>query len=233
MIAGALLMDVAAAFPSVARECLLRKMREARIDECLVRWTDSFMQDRRVIMSLDGQDGEEMAVTTGLPQGSPVSPVLFAIYVANIHQAVEDQVEDTRGISFVDDVTWVAEGYDLDDVMRKLERCAAVSLEWGERNAVRFETAKTEAILFSRKRRHRRTQRGVQVGERTYRYSPEETRWLGIFLDSALTLRENRRHRIGKARQAEARLRRIVNQYGVPPGSARTLSMSLVQGVTA
>ena len=225
-------MDVAAAFPSVARECLLRKMREARVDECLVRWTDSFMQDRRVIMSLDGQDGEEMAVTTGLPQGSPVSPVLFAIYVADIHRAVEGQVEDARGISFVDDVTWIAEGYDLDDVTRKLERCAAASLEWGERNlnAVRFETAKTEAILFSRRRRHRRTHRGVRVGEHTYRYSPEETRWLGIILDSALTLRKNRHHRIGKARQAEARLRRIINQYGVPPGSARTLSMSLVQG---
>ena len=105
VVAGALLMDVAAAFPSVARTCLLRKMREARIDERLVRWTDSFMQDRRVIMSLDGQDGDEMPVTTGLPQGSPVSPVLFAIYVADIHRVVEDQVEDSRGISFVDDVT--------------------------------------------------------------------------------------------------------------------------------
>lgn len=46
-------MDVAAAFPSVARVCLLRKMRNAGVDECLVRWTDSFMRDRRV-MSVDG-----------------------------------------------------------------------------------------------------------------------------------------------------------------------------------
>ena len=35
-IVGALLMDVAAAFPSVARGCLL-KMRKAKVDECLVR----------------------------------------------------------------------------------------------------------------------------------------------------------------------------------------------------
>ena len=87
---GALLMDVAAAFPSVARGCLLKKMRSAGIDECLVRWTDSFMRDRRVIMSVDGQDGEPMDVTTGLPQGSPISPALFAIYIADIHGAVED-----------------------------------------------------------------------------------------------------------------------------------------------
>ena len=153
-IAGALLMDVAAAFPSVARGCLLRKMCNARVDECLVHWTDSFMRNRRLIMSIDGQDGKEMGVTTGLPQGSPVSPVLFALYIAEIHQAVESQMEDCRGISFIDDVTWIVEGVDLDDVMAKLEGCARVSLRWVENNAVRFKTAKTEAILFSRKRKY-------------------------------------------------------------------------------
>ena len=89
-VVGALLMDVAVAFPSVARGCLLKKMRWAGIDECLVRWTDSFMRDRRVIMSVDGQDGEPTDVTTGLPQGSPSSPALFAICIADIHEAVED-----------------------------------------------------------------------------------------------------------------------------------------------
>ena len=120
-VVGALLMDVAAAFPSVARGCLLRKMRDWGIDECLVGWTDSFMRERRVIMSVDGQDSAPLEVITGLPQGSPISPVLFAIYIADIHQAVESQIEDCRGISFVDDIAWVAEGVDLDDVVRKLE----------------------------------------------------------------------------------------------------------------
>ena len=92
-------------------------MRERGIDECLVSWTDSFMRDRRVIISADGRDSDPLEVTTGLPQGSPISPVLFAIYIADIHQAVEGQVEDCRGIPFVDDVAWVAEGVDLDGVV--------------------------------------------------------------------------------------------------------------------
>ena len=98
-------MDVAAAFPSVARGCLLRMMRAMGIGEDLVGWADSFMRDRRVIMSVDGQDDDPREVTTGLPQGSPISPALFAIYMADIHAAVEGQVQDSRGISFVDDVT--------------------------------------------------------------------------------------------------------------------------------
>ena len=64
VIVGALLTDVVASFPSVVRGCLLRKMRDARVGECLVRWTDSFMRDRRVAMSVDDQDGERC---TGTP----------------------------------------------------------------------------------------------------------------------------------------------------------------------
>ena len=56
---------------------------------------------------MDGQDGEAQDVTTG-PQGSPISPVLFAIYIAEIHGAVEQQVAGS-GIFFVDDVTWIVE----------------------------------------------------------------------------------------------------------------------------
>ena len=89
---GALLMDVSAAFPSVARNCLVRRMRDLKMDENLVQWTDSFMQDRWIIMNVNGHDGEREKVTTGLPQGSPVSPVLFGIYISGVHGAVQDKV---------------------------------------------------------------------------------------------------------------------------------------------
>lgn len=66
-------------------------MRNTGIDEDLVRWTDNFMRDRKVTMSVDGQGDEAREVTTGLSQGFPISPVLFAIYIAEIHGAVESQ----------------------------------------------------------------------------------------------------------------------------------------------
>ena len=124
--------------------------------ECLVRWTDSFMRDRQVTMSVDGQDGGAVDETTGLPRESPISPALFALYITDIHGAVEDQVEDSRGIPFVDDITWLVEGTDLNDVVSKLERCGAASLQWADSNAVHFETSKTEATLFSKRRKHHR-----------------------------------------------------------------------------
>ena len=62
------------------------------------------------------------------------------------------------------------------------------------------------------------------------RFNPGATCWLGIWLNYTLNLAENRKRGIGKTRQAEARLHRIVNQYGVPPAAARNLQSAIVQG---
>ena len=51
---------------------------------------------------------------TGLPQRLPISPVHFTVYFAEIHE-VEKQVEWCRGIPFVGDVTWLAEGASLNE----------------------------------------------------------------------------------------------------------------------
>ena len=225
-------MDVAAAFPSVSRACLLNKLRAAHLDEDLVCWTYSFMRDRRVVMSVDGQDGPPMAVTIGLPQGSPVSPVLFGIYIADVHKAVENRDPGCRGISFVDGVAWFVEGTSIEEVTVGLERCAAQNLLWAESNAVRFETSKTEAILLSKRRSHgkRRACRAIQVGRLNIHFAREATRWLGIWIDSALTLRDSRHRVLNRAKGTEAAIRRLVSKYGVPPASARNLQQALIHG---
>jgi len=144
-VAAALMIDVAAAFPSIARECLLRKMREMELDKNLVGWTDSFMRERIVRMVVDGWEGKEMEVTTGLPKRSLVSLILFAVYIAGVYDEVESQVPGVRGLSFVDDVTWLAVGVTVGGLVEKLETCARMSEWWTRDNAVRFETSKTEA----------------------------------------------------------------------------------------
>ena len=81
-----------------------------------------------MIRSVDGQDSPVQEVTTGLPQGSPVSPVLFNLYIGEIHGVVEGRVQGARGISFVDDITWFVEGSGIQEVREQLEWCAEESL---------------------------------------------------------------------------------------------------------
>ena len=146
-ITGALCMDVAAAFPSVARGCLIKRMRKMRIDEELVRWVSSFMQDRRVRMVIEGKEEEEIEVITGLPQGSSVSPLLFNIYISGVHEVCE-MGGSVRGLSFVDDVTWIAQGRSVQEIRLKLEAAARRAIAWGGTSGSPLRRARRRPFSF-------------------------------------------------------------------------------------
>ena len=69
----------------------------------ICRWVESFMTDRNVRIVIDGTEGQDRAVETGIPQGSPVSPILFAVYISGVFKEVERKT-GAEGLSFVDDV---------------------------------------------------------------------------------------------------------------------------------
>jgi len=79
---------VKAAFNNVSRTVLSRRLGELGIEPDLVRWTDSFMSDLRVKLVLEGREGEEHEVETGVPQGSPVALILFAAYLSGVFDHV-------------------------------------------------------------------------------------------------------------------------------------------------
>ena len=106
-VVGALCMDVQAAFPSVNQRCLTRQLREQGIDEDLVRWTRDFMSERSVQMVIGGEEQQPIDATSGLPQGSPISPLLFALYMSGLHRFIDQQTQEVVTLSFVDDVTFL------------------------------------------------------------------------------------------------------------------------------
>lgn len=54
----------------------------------------------------------------------------------------------------MDSVTWIATGESVAEVRVRLEQAARGAIQWGQHNGASFDVAKTEAILFSRNRRH-------------------------------------------------------------------------------
>jgi len=103
------------------------------MDGDLIRWTESFNSDRTVAMIIEGNDMERHPVEAGVPQGSPVSPILFAIYTSGVIKWVEAYVSEAEGLSFIDDLGWVATGSDVNHVVSILERCTAERIEWARR----------------------------------------------------------------------------------------------------
>ena len=115
-LAGALLMDVKGAFPTTNVKALTDKMRHLEVQEDLVQWTESFMGCRSVTVEVNGEEGEAIEYVSGLPQGSPVLPILFNTLMSDLGKRVEEEV-DVIGLSFLDDVAWVARGGTVDEVV--------------------------------------------------------------------------------------------------------------------
>ena len=209
-VAGALFMDVKSAFNNVSTSHLGRRMEALGIQPNLIRWTASFMSDRQVKLVLDGKTGEASPVDTGIPQGSPVAPVLFTTYLLGIFDRVETAVPGIQGLSFVDDISWWAEGADAGKVVAKLSAAVAASMEWAAKNGVGFDHSKTEAALFQKgKRKKKVAEVAVAVGANSVPFNKAATRWLGVWLDSQLTLRDPHATRLKQGQKAMTRLRRL------------------------
>jgi len=66
-------MDVKRAFAHVAKGNLITRIKEMKFEANLVRWMESFMEDRKVIELMDRKKGDIMEVLPGVLQWSPVS----------------------------------------------------------------------------------------------------------------------------------------------------------------
>ena len=124
-------------------------------------------------MSLDGQERRWQ-----LQQASPRGPQFRQSSSQFTLRRPTRRWRARWRISFID-VAWLVEGVDAGDVVNKLDRCARANLDWAQDNVAHFETAKTEAVLFSRRHKHRQCQAAIRVGGR---FAPEATCWLGIWL---------------------------------------------------
>ena len=165
------------------------------MDGDLVCWVASFMIDRRALLVIDGHAGEEAPISSGLPQGSLVSLILFVLYVRGLAAAIEAAIPGVRGLSFVDDQGLVTAASSISEACRILQRAAKVAVDWGVENGVQFDPGKTEAAFFTRQhkdrfmrsvRRARITVSGVQA-----KIMPYTVRWLGIILDRRFTLQNH------------------------------------------
>ncbi|GKU14944.1 unnamed protein product, partial [Fusarium langsethiae] len=87
--------DVKGAYNGVCKERLLQRMKARGIPEDLLRWVDAFCSERTATIMINGQSSESRSLPqAGLPQGSPLSPMLFLFFNADL---VQTQIDKNGG----------------------------------------------------------------------------------------------------------------------------------------
>jgi len=205
------LRDIKAAFLSVGQRRLVNLINVMQMDRDVTQWTESFLSEITVEMIIECNVMERQTEEEGVPQSSPVSPSIFVIYTSGIIKWVEEYVSEAQGLSGLDHLGWVATRCDVNHVITISERCAAKSIDWASRRGVQFDTAKTEAALFTRRPGHRKHLRPIlygkiRVGNGSIRFNAQPTCSLGVWMDAHLTFKEHHDRCMTKARAANARL---------------------------
>ena len=99
---------------------------------------------------IDGHDNKERDIETEIPQGSPLSPILFLIYISGVFNKLSETSPSVTSLSFVDDLGFIASGSSVKGIVKVLEKVAKEVIKWEKQNAVTYDTSKTEAVLFSK-----------------------------------------------------------------------------------
>jgi hypothetical protein len=217
--------DVKGAYNGVSKEVLLRRLSENRLPECLIRWISCFCTERRARIVVNKYCSEVMPIDhAGLPQGSPLSPILFLFINARL---VKVRITDKKGaIAFVDDYThWVVGPSAEANTTRLQARIIPRALQWARESGALFEPEKTSFIHFTRNPRLRQQPAVPLWIEGSPVLAQSAVKLLGVVLDQELRFRLHGAMAAKKGIQAALALKRL---KGLTPKAARQLFTSTV-----
>ena len=134
-------LDFKKAFDSVPHERLLVKLKSYGIDGNLFRWIKDFLSERLQYVKVGSKCSSTMNVTSGIPQGSILGPILFLIFINDLPDCVQ-----SISTIFADDT----KAYNTCDKSDILQEDIKALQEWSKKWQLFFNCSKCKCIHFGK-----------------------------------------------------------------------------------
>ncbi|GMG17201.1 unnamed protein product [Aspergillus oryzae] len=149
-----LLLDVSGAFDNVSHARLINNIYISKLGR-FEPWIQSFLTGRSTRLSFTGYVSNIIDTATGIPQGSPLSPILYLLYNTPLIQALavhRPEGGQAEAFGWIDDACVIAVSQSYADNVATLQKALTKADHWAATHASRFAPDKFELIHFTNPR---------------------------------------------------------------------------------
>ncbi|KAK7964417.1 hypothetical protein PG988_011391 [Apiospora saccharicola] len=140
-------LDMSAAFDKVPRHKLLKILAGKGIPGWIIRFIHSFLSRRSTYFRIPGYTSKEFWINVGVPQGSPLSPILFLIFAAPLLEELKlegalSKAGEMANFAFHDDGYFLVSSRNFKTNCRIIEQLHERLLRWADDNGASFSPVK-------------------------------------------------------------------------------------------
>ncbi|HLO99031.1 MAG TPA: reverse transcriptase family protein, partial [Fimbriimonas sp.] len=222
----AVLLDFEGAFNAVWHNGLRKMLDECgKLDDWLVRWLSSFLTERVFRVRVGGAFSSVQPIEAGVPQGSALSPILFAFFTRNIIKDKKSAL-DVEVASYADDVLLISVATFLGHAEAKAQRALRQVFEWSIRWKLPLNPAKCQVLVVGGSCQKPR----LYVGNRLLE-CVESTTYLGVCFDRKMNFIEHVTNVVERVTVRLHGLRRLCRSKTVSTASRKLIYTATIRPV--
>ena len=189
-------LDISQAFDKVWHQGLLYKMK-AIFPTNIYNILKSYLHNRYFLIRYREAYTTLHPVSSGVPQGSVLGPLLYLLYTADL-----PATPDTKTATFADDTAVLATHTDPETATHRLQTALSDIQQWLTKWRMKANETKSTHVTFTLKRS---SCPPAQLNS-TYLTQPNDVKYLGIHLDRRLTWHK---HITTKRKHLDLQLRKL------------------------
>jgi endonuclease/exonuclease/phosphatase family metal-dependent hydrolase len=141
------MLDLSKAFDTVDHAILLKKLELLGVRGVVLQWFTSYLSNRKQYVNVNCCNSSRLPVTSGVPQGSILGPLLFSLYINDMHACSSK----LNFIHFADDTTLFMRGPNLSDLCSEINEELKLIDLWLCSNRLSLNIDKTASMVHTNK----------------------------------------------------------------------------------